>query len=191
VLAFRFRGLKSWGDFPTYLYYGGNSEMRGYDYLQFIGNKAFFANAELRFPIIDAALTPFGVVGGVRAVAFADFGASAVNPNKLVVWDSKPLPVTPIINYSQDPFTGQVTPIYGTPQTITGFRLVDGAASYGIGLETFALGFPIHFDWSWRTLMNKQWENYVYAYNATLDGFSSGSAWLRHPKFSVWIGYDF
>jgi len=191
VLAFRFRGLKSWGDFPTYLYYGGNSEMRGYDYLQFIGNKAFFANAELRFPIIDAALTPFGVVGGVRAVAFADFGASTVDPNKLIVWDSKPVNVTPILNYTQDPFTGAVTPTYGTPQTITGFRLVDGAASYGIGLETFALGFPIHFDWSWRTRMNKQWEDYVYAYNATLDGYSSGSAWLRHPKFSVWIGYDF
>ena len=34
-------------------------------------------------------------------------------------------------------------------------KLVDGRASYGIGLETFALGFPIHFDWSWRTLFNK------------------------------------
>ena len=38
---------------------------------------------------------------------------------------------------------------------IGGFRLVDGRASYGVGLETFALGFPIHFDWSWRTLLNK------------------------------------
>jgi hypothetical protein len=36
-----------------------------------------------------------------------------------------------------------------------GFKLVDGRASYGIGLETFALGFPIHFDWSWRTLFNR------------------------------------
>ncbi len=191
VLAFRFRGLKSWGSFPTYLYYGGNSEMRGYDYLQFIGNKAFFANAELRFPVIEAALTPFGVVGGLRAVAFADFGASQVDPNKLVVWDSKPVNVVPIINYQQDPFTGAVTPVNGTPTTITGFRLVNGQASYGLGLETFALGFPIHFDWSWRTLMNKSWEDYVYAYNATLDGFSSGSTWFRRPKFSVWIGYDF
>src|SRR4051795_5579344 len=80
VLAFRFRGLKSWGDFPAYLYTGGNSELRGYEYLQFVGNKSFFANAELRFPVIEAALTPFGVVGGLRAVAFANLGASQVSP---------------------------------------------------------------------------------------------------------------
>jgi len=36
--------------------------MRGYDYLQFTGQRTFFANAELRFPLIDAALTPIGVV---------------------------------------------------------------------------------------------------------------------------------
>src|SRR5215471_2185615 len=191
VLAFRFRGLKSWGDFPTYLYYGGNSEMRGYEYLQFIGNKAFFSNAELRFPLIEAALTPFGVVGGLRAVAFANFGASQVDPYKLVVYDKKPVNVIPIINYQQDFFTGAVTPVYGQPTTITGLRLVDGHASYGLGLETFALGFPIHFDWSWRTLLNKSWEDYVFAYNATLDGVSSGSQWFRKPKFSIWIGYDF
>ena len=42
---------------------------------------------------------------------------------------------------------------------VSGFRLVDGRASYGFGLETFALGFPIHFDWAWRTLFNKSWED--------------------------------
>jgi hypothetical protein len=191
VLAFRFRGIKSWGNFPSYLYYGGNSEMRGYEYLQFIGNKAFFTNAELRFPIIEAALTPLGVVGGLRGVAFANFGAGQVDPNKLVVWDNKAVNVVPIVNYNQDFITGAITPVYGQPTTITGFRLVDGAASYGIGLETFALGFPIHFDWAWRTLMNKAWEDYVFAYQATVNGYSSGSAWFRKPKFSIWIGYDF
>ena len=47
----------------------------------------------------------------------------------------------------------------GRSRPISGFRLKDGRASYGIGLETFALGFPIHFDWSWRTLFNKDWED--------------------------------
>ena len=70
------------------------------------------------------------------------------------------------------------------PQTISGFRLKDGRASYGFGLETFALGFPIHFDWSWRTLFNKAWEDVVFA----SDG---GSAKFRRPRFAVWIGYDF
>ena len=79
----------------------------------------------------------------------------------------------------------------GPPRTIEGFRLVNSRASYGIGLETFALGFPIHFDWSWRTLFNKDWEDYLFSFNAALDGEASGSRWLRKPKFSVWIGYDF
>ena len=191
VLAFRFRGLKSWGDFPSYLYSGGNSELRGYQYLEFIGNKAFFADAELRFPLIEAALTPLGVIGGLRAVAFANLGASQFAQNKLQVYSRDAISVQPIINYTQDFFTGAITPVFGPPQTIKGFRLVDGRASYGLGLETFALGFPIHFDWSWRTLLNKGYEDYIYAYQATVDGVSSGSRWLRRPKFSVWIGYDF
>jgi hypothetical protein len=191
VLAFRFRGLKSWGDFPSYLYSGGNSELRGYQYLEFIGNKAFFADAELRFPLIEAALTPLGVIGGLRAVAFANFGASQFAGTKLQVSSRAPVTVQPIVNYTQDFFTGAVTPVFGPTQTITGLRLLDGRASYGLGLETFALGFPIHFDWAWRTQLNKGWEDYVYAYQATVDGVSSGSQWLRRPKFSIWIGYDF
>jgi hypothetical protein len=192
VLAFRFRGLKSWGDIPSYLYSGGNSELRGYEYLEFIGNKAFFANAELRFPLIEAALTPLGVIGGLRAVAFANLGASQFAQNKLEVFSRSPVTVRPILNYEQDFITGQVTPVFGPAQNIRGFRLVDGRASYGIGLETFALGFPIHFDWAWRTLMNKGWEDYLFSYQALFDGETGGgSKWLRKPKFSIWIGYDF
>ena len=78
VAAFRFRGFNSTGDTPDYFYYGGNSELRGYDYLQFVGNKGFFANAELRFPLIEAMLTPIGVLGGVRAVVFAGIGGSSL-----------------------------------------------------------------------------------------------------------------
>ena len=73
---------------------------------------------------------------------------------------------------------------YDSPKTVTGFRLQDGRASYGLGLETFALGFPIHFDWSWRTLFNRAWEDVVFA----ADG---GSSAFRKPRFAVWIGYDF
>ena len=59
----------------------------------------------------------------------------------------------------RDPSNGA---IIRPPQRIDGFRLVDARASYGIGLETFALGFPVHFDWSYRTLFNKEWENYLF-----------------------------
>jgi hypothetical protein len=74
--------------------------------------------------------------------------------------------------------------IYGDPKTISGFRLKDGRASYGFGLETFALGFPIHFDWSWRTLFNKDWEDVLFS----RDG---GSSAFRKARFALWIGYDF
>jgi hypothetical protein len=67
---------------------------------------------------------------------------------------------------------------------VDGFRLVDSRASYGIGLETFALGFPIHFDYAWKTLFNKDWEDQLFA-------AFGGSSRFRKPKFSVWIGYDF
>ena len=50
---------------------------------------------------------------------------------------------------------------YKSATRVSGFRLVDSRASYGIGLETFALGFPVHFDWSYRTLLNKGWEDYI------------------------------
>ncbi len=193
VLAFRFRGMKSWGNYPGYMYFGGNSELRGYDYLSFIGNKGFFGNAELRFPLIEAALTPLGVIGGLRAVAFANLGASGFNGIPFNVWTSKPLTYTPIVGFEQNPLTFSVTPVFGDPKQISGFRLVDGRASYGLGLETFALGFPIHFDWSWRTLMNRSWEDAVFGYQAFADGMTinDGSRWFRKPKFSVWIGYDF
>jgi hypothetical protein len=46
-----------------------------------------------------------------------------------------------------------------------------------------ALGFPLHFDWSWKTLMNRQWEDVVYARYG-------GSNEFRKAKFTMWIGYD-
>ena len=62
-------------------------------------------------------------------------------------------------------------------------RLVDGRASYGISLATFALGFPLHFDWSWKTLMNRDWEDVEFARYG-------GSPEFRKVKFTMWIGYD-
>ena len=76
LLATRLKGFKSFGDFPDFTYFGGNSELRGYDYLEFSGQNAMFANAELRFPLIEAALTPVGVIGGIRGVFFANIGGA-------------------------------------------------------------------------------------------------------------------
>src|SRR5690606_3587400 len=77
LLALRARGFNSWGTSPDFLYFGGNSEMRGYEYLEFLGNKVAFLNAEVRFPLIEAMLTPLGVLGGIRGVFFANFGGGS------------------------------------------------------------------------------------------------------------------
>ena len=98
-------------------------------------------------------------------------------------WTSKDESIVQLVDVSVDPFTGNITPIFATAE-LSGFRLVDARASYGIGLQTFALGFPMHFDWSWRTLFNKQYEDLVYFQ-------MGGSEAFRKPKFSFWIGYDF
>ena len=184
LLAFRARAYKSWGSTPSYIYFGGNSEMRGYDYLQFVGSNAFFGNAELRFPLIDAMATPIGIIGGVRGLAFVDIGGAGFSNTGYKFATNESQIVTPVIGYDFDAVNGVYIPIYGSPVSITGFRLVDGRASYGIGLETFALGFPIHFDWSWRTLLNKTWEDVVF-------GANGGSALWGKARFQFWIGYDF
>ncbi len=191
VLALRLRGFKSIGAAPDFMYFGGNSEMRGYDYLSFVGQTSVFANAELRFPIIEAALTPIGVIGGIRGVFFANIGGGWFKDQDYTFATSKDETVTPITGYRADAAgniigdeNGNPIPIRGAPQTVSGFRLKDGRAAYGFGLETFALGFPIHFDWSWRTTLNKDWEDQLFA----ADG---GSAEFRKPRFAVWIGYDF
>jgi outer membrane protein assembly factor BamA len=190
VLAFRAKGFKSWGDYPAYMYYGGNSEMRGYEYLEFIGNKAFFTNAELRFPIIEAALTPFGVIGGLRGVFFANLGANGFEGQSMNVWSTGDTPISAFLGYTADPTSLNAVPVFSPEIIVPGFKLIDGRASYGIGLETFALGFPIHFDWAWKTMFNKDYENLLFFYQGSLEG-KSGSDWFRKPKFSVWIGYDF
>ena len=207
LLATRLRGFKSTGDFPDFLYFGGNSELRGYDYLEFAGQNTVFANAELRFPLIEAALTPIGVIGGIRGVFFAGIGGAWFNNQpssdpctasgyKLMTSSTevcRPITgvqFTPTGDVATDP-SGNPILTYGPAQTISGFRLKDARASYGLGLETFALGFPIHFDWSWRTLFNKAWEDVLFSLDENGRSRLDGSAQFRKPRFAVWIGYDF
>ena len=201
LLATRVKGFKSFGAFPDFTYFGGNSELRGYDYLQFSGQNAVFANAELRFPLIDAALTPIGVIGGIRGVLFANIGGAWFNNQQSsnqctgntgyefatgqdeicrgVLGIETDVSGFPLLDEAGNPVVE-----FGPPTLVSGYRLKDGRASYGVGLETFALGFPIHFDWSWRTLFNKEWEDVLFA-------SGGGSATFRQPRFTMWIGYDF
>lgn len=184
VLALRGRGFKSWGEFPDFFYFGGNSEMRGYDYLQFLGQRTFYGNAELRFPIIEAMATPIGVLGGVRGSFFFNFGMAGFNDVSLNPWTSDPTLVRPVVDFVLNPDTGQAQEVFGPATIVDGFRLVNSRASYGVSLSTMAIGIPIHFDWAWRSMFNRDWEDVVFA-------ASGGSEEFRRVRVSMWIGYDF
>jgi hypothetical protein len=132
LFAVRAFGSFSTGDNPALTYFGGNQELRGYPYLSFSGNKAFFANLELRLPLINVAATPIGLLGPVRATLFAGVGGAHYRgePYKF--------------GTSQDGISYVNDPVFGEP--VTGFHLVDGRASYGFGFQAFVLGYPLHFD---------------------------------------------
>ena len=104
VLALRLRGQKSWGQHPDLFFFGGNSEMRGYDYLEFLGHHGFFANAELRYPLIEAMLTPMGVVGGLRGVFFVNIGGAGVNGQPFKFWSNSPEVHEPLRGFNLDFF---------------------------------------------------------------------------------------
>ena len=184
LLALRGRVFKSFGEFPDFVFFGGNSEMRGYEYLEFIGHNGGFVDAELRFPLIEAMLTPIGVLGGIRGAFFFNFGGAGLNNEPFKLFSRSAEVFAPTVNFAVDPTTGEFIEVLGDPTIVSGFRLVDSRASYGIGLETFVIGFPIHFDWTWRTLFNKGWEDVLFA-------SFGGSEAFRERQFDVWIGYDF
>jgi outer membrane protein assembly factor BamA len=190
LFAVRGHLFKSWGEYPDFTFFGGNSEMRGYDYLQFLGQKAFYTNVELRIPLIEAMATPIGVLGGVRGVFFFNLGAVGFNDSPFDIWSTTPQEMRSVVSFSLNPDTGKPQEVYGNAVSIKGFRLLNGRASYGIGLSTMALGFPIHFDWSWRTLFNKAWEDSVFAQEGASEGLT-GSEFFRKVRFAMWIGYDF
>jgi hypothetical protein len=137
-------------------------------------------------------LTPLGVLGGIRGVFFANMGGGHFDGQPFEWFARKSETVTPVIGYNQG-FLGTVTPIYGAPRTIKGLRLVDARASYGVGLETFALGFPVHIDWSWKTLLNREWEDAIFAAPCLYDGqrYCGGSEEFRKPKVWLCIGNEF
>jgi outer membrane protein assembly factor BamA len=195
LLALRAKGFKSFGDSPDFMYFGGNSEMRGYEYLQFIGSESVFLNAELRFPFIEAMLTPLGVLGGIRGVLFANMGGGHFDGQPFKWLSNSSETYTPTLGFTTNQLTGERTPVSGAPVSVSGLRLVDARASYGLGLETFALGFPVHFDWAWRTLFNKTWEDALFSVpcseSAGITDNCGGSSTFRKPRFAMWIGYDF
>src|SRR6185503_14685705 len=167
LLALRARGFRSTGDLPALFYFGGNMELRGYDYLSFAGNEGFFANAEFRFPVIDVMKTPLGILGPVRGTLFAGIGGSHFKGEP---WNfSSSDPGLSFVNYPGLAVCQVTADPRCLGEPVNGFHLVDGRASFGIGLQFFFLGYPLHFDWSKLTDLK-----------VTTDS-----------RFDFWVGYDF
>jgi outer membrane protein assembly factor BamA len=156
VFATRARGFRSTGERPDFFYFGGNMELRGYPYLSIAGNEGFFANLEFRFPLIDLMKTPIGILGPVRGTLYGGIGGARFKGDPYDFATSQAG-----TSYVNDP-------VFGEP--VSGFHLVDGRASFGIGLQFFFLGYPLHFDWSKLT---------------DLRVTSKGT------RFDFWVGYDF
>jgi Tol biopolymer transport system component len=166
VFAARARGFWSSGDSPDIFYFGGNQEMRGYPYLSFSGNKGFFANLELRLPLVNVMATPIGLLGPVRGTLYAGIGGAQYKKEFTPGFDYKfgcktSSPDCPAVSYVNDP-------VFGEP--VAGFHLVDGRASFGFGLQAFILGYPLHFDWTKLTDLKV-------VSNTT--------------QFDFWVGFDF
>ena len=128
--------------------------------------------------------TPNGILGGIRGTFFFNFGTASFNGQSYDAWRTQTGLVRGVETFTFNQDLGQVQEVFGPPITVDGFRLVNGRASYGLGLTSMMIGLPIHFDWAWRTLFNREWEDVVFAQEG-------GSEEFRKVRFSLWIGYDF
>ncbi len=121
-LAFRLVGLARDGNFTTPIYFGGLDTVRGFDFRSLIGDRGFYTNIELRFPLIDQLTTPVLRFQGVRGVLFLDIGGAWFDElQDFDVWDSD------------------------------NNRLQDAVAAYGYGFTLRLGGLDLNFDFAKRT----------------------------------------
>jgi len=76
LLAGRVFGGYSHGNFSNFYYFGGLNTLRGYEFRSIAGNRAAFANLEMRFPLIDVLAFPGVALQGIRGNLFFDVGAA-------------------------------------------------------------------------------------------------------------------
>ena len=120
LFALRFEGWAARGRDPFIYYYGGNNQVRSSHIYNIISTEGWFANAEFRLPLINAASTILGPVGPVRGVLFFDVTRSKLKgyPAQFLVYEDS----------------------YSTPV------VVEALGSYGFGFQMFMLGLPIHIE---------------------------------------------
>lgn len=120
-IAMRLYGYDSDGNTPNVIFIGGLDTIRGFDTRSIGGNRAFFANLEVRFPLIDRLSFPGISFGGIRGVLFFDIGSA---------W----FPEDGDWNFTDEDD-----------------RLEDAFAVYGWGISMRLFGLPVQWDFSMRT----------------------------------------
>ena len=119
VFATRIFGSVRTGNFPTPVYFGGLDTVRGVDFRDMVGDRGFFTNLELRFPLIDFFVTPIWTFQGIQGRFFLDVaGAYFDGIQDFDVWDSE------------------------------NSRLDDAIAAYGFGITVRMLGVDLHWDFA-------------------------------------------
>jgi hypothetical protein len=118
LVAIRFFGAHSTGNFPNVYYFGGLDTLRGLRFREQIGNTIGYANFEYRFPLIDVLSTPILQFRDIRGQVFVDVGGAALKNQTFRFWDSNER------------------------------QLVDGKAAYGFGFQIEFLGLQLHWDFA-------------------------------------------
>ncbi len=119
-LALRLFAGASEGNLPARFYFGGLDTIRSTNYGDLTGDRAFFANVEYRFPLVDYLALPFLAFQGLRGVVFFDVGGA---------W------------YTQIEEAGFYD-FYDEDEN----RLRDGIAAYGWGFTVRFLGLDLNWD---------------------------------------------
>ena len=76
IIAWRSWLAWSQGETPNVFFMGGLNQLRGYDWLQFSGNHAWFMNLEYRWPFIDELRAGMMAISDIRGLFFLDMGGA-------------------------------------------------------------------------------------------------------------------
>jgi Tol biopolymer transport system component len=86
IIAWRTWMAWSQGNDPNVFFMGGLNQLRGFDWLEFSGNRAWFMNLEYRWPFIDEVRGGTFAITDIRGLFFFDLGGSWFDPNNFTFW---------------------------------------------------------------------------------------------------------
>jgi outer membrane protein assembly factor BamA len=128
LAAFRFRGFASFGRDPFLRSYGGNNQVRSACFSGIQGTRYWYANAEIRFPLVHSASTIAGASGPLRGVLFFDVTQRRIRDDPDIFY--------PLSSAASSAATSES-------------RLA-AIGSYGAGVELFVFGLPLHVEFARR-----------------------------------------